>query len=99
MKHPKLIALSLALLLPVAFRAQSSGAPSPDLEKAIIKIEHDMSAALTKPDADAAAKMLADTYYAVNPDGSTQGKAQFVGDLKSRKFRLESNGLDDMKAH
>jgi len=58
-----------------------------------------MSAALTKPDADTAAKMLADSFYAVNPDGSTQGKAQFIADLKSRKFKLESNELDDMKVH
>jgi|ERR1051326_3058941 hypothetical protein len=97
MKHSKLIALLLALLVSVALRAQSSDAPSSDLEKAIIKIEHDMSAALTKPDADFAAKTLADTFYAVNPDGSTQGKAQFIDDLKSRKFKLESNELDDMK--
>ena len=91
------MALLLALLVSVALRAQGSDAPSADLEKAIIKIEHDMSAALTKPDADFAAKMLADNFYAVNPDGSTQGKAQFVADLKSRKFKLESNELDDMK--
>lgn len=97
MNYLKLTALLFALVLPAAFLAQSSDAPNPDLEKAIIKIEHDMSAALTKPDADAVAKMLADTYYAVNPDGSTQSKAQFVGDLKSRKFKLESNELDDMK--
>lgn len=99
MNYSKLIALLFALVLPAAFLAQSSDAPNPDLEKAIMKFEHDMSAALTKPDADAAAKMLADTFYAVNPDGSTQGKAQFVADLKSGKFKLESNQLDDMKVH
>ena len=101
MNYSKLIALLFALVLPGAVFAQSNDTakPSPDLEKAIIKLEHDMSAALTKPDADAAAKMLADTFYAVNPDGSTQGKAQFVADLKSGKFKLESNDLDDMKVH
>jgi ketosteroid isomerase-like protein len=100
MNYSKLIALLFALALPAAL-AQSNDAakPNPDLEKAIIKIEQDMSAALTKPDADAAARMLADTFYAVNPDGSTQGKAQFVADLKSGKFKLESNQLDDMKVH
>lgn len=98
MNYSRLIVLLFALVLPVAVFAQGNDAkPTPDLEKAIIKIEHDMSAALTKPDADAAAKMLADTFYAVNPDGSTQGKAQFVADLKSGKFKLESNDLDDMK--
>ncbi|MEY2561150.1 MAG: hypothetical protein QOG51_1565 [Verrucomicrobiota bacterium] len=98
MNYSKLFALLFALAFPAAILAQSEAAkPNPDVEKAIMKIEHDMSAALTKPDADAAAKMLADTFYAVNPDGSTQGKAQFLADLKSGKFKLESNQLDDMK--
>ncbi|MEY2482547.1 MAG: hypothetical protein QOK24_1075 [Verrucomicrobiota bacterium] len=98
MNYSKLFALLFALAFPAAVFAQSDAAkPNPDVEKAIMKIEHDMSAALTKPDADAAAKMLADTFYAVNPDGSTQGKAQFLADLKSGKFKLESNQLDDMK--
>jgi ketosteroid isomerase-like protein len=99
MNYSKLIAALLALALPSALLAQGtdSAKPNPDVEKAIIKIENDMSAALTKSDADAAAKMLADNFYAVNPDGSTQGKAQFVADLKSGKFKLESNQLDDMK--
>jgi ketosteroid isomerase-like protein len=100
MNYYKLIALLCALALPAAVLAQSNDAkPNPEVEKAIIKIEHDMSAALTKPDADAAAKMLADTFYAVNPDGTTQGKAAFLADLKSGKLKLESNQLDDMKVH
>ena len=97
MTHHKLIILLFALALPAALLAQGNNAPNPDVEKAIIKIEHDMSAALTKPDGDAAAKLVAETFYAVNPDGSTQGKSQFIADLKSGKFKLESNQLDDMK--
>ena len=58
MNYSKLVALLFALALPAAVLAQGNDAakPNPDVEKAIIKIEHDMSAALTKPDADAAAK-------------------------------------------
>jgi hypothetical protein len=101
MNYSKLIALSFALALPALVLAQGtdSAKPNPDVEKAIVKIEHDMSTALTKGDADTAAKMLGETYYAVNPDGSTQGKAQFVADLKSHKLKLASNELDDMKVH
>ncbi|MEY2573020.1 MAG: hypothetical protein QOJ87_1233 [Verrucomicrobiota bacterium] len=101
MNYSKSIALLFALALPAAVLGQGtdSAKPNPDVEKAIIKIEHDMSTALTKADADTAAKMLADTFYAVNPDGTTQGKAQFVADLKSHKFKLESNELDEMKVH
>jgi ketosteroid isomerase-like protein len=101
MNYSKLIALLFALGLPMAVLAQGNEAakPNPDLEKAIMKIEQEMSAALTKSDADAAAKMLADTFYAVAPDGTTQGKAEFLADLKSGKLKLESNQLDQMKVH
>ena len=103
MNYSKLLALSLlfALALPAAVLAQGNdaGNPDPELAKAVTKVAHDMSAALTKPDHDAAAKMLADSYYAVTPDGGTVTKTQFLADLKSGKFRLETNQLDDMRVH
>jgi hypothetical protein len=101
MKYSNLTALLLALALPAAALAQSSDAakPNPDLEKAVLKVAHDMSAALTKPDLDAATRMLADSYYAVTPDGGTVSKSQFLADLKSGKFKLETNALDDLKVH
>ena len=104
MNHSKLTALLLllfALALPGALLAQGNDAakPDPEIEKAVTKVAHDMAAALTKPDHDAAAKMLADSYYAVTPDGSIVNKTEFLADLKSGKFRLESNKLDEMKVH
>jgi ketosteroid isomerase-like protein len=101
MNYPKLTALLFALALPAAVLAQSNDAakPNPDLEKAVIKVAHEMSAALTKPDLDAATKMLADSYYAVTPDGGIVNKSQFLADLKSGKFKLETNALDEMKVH
>lgn len=99
MTYHKLILLFFALALPAAVLAQGKEAAKPDaeVEKAVIKAAHEMSAALTKPDHDAAARMLADSYYAVTPDGGTVGKSQFLADLKSGKFRLETNKLEDMK--
>ena len=102
MNHSKLIALLLfAFALPGALFAQGNTAPKtdPEVEKAVTKVAQDMAAALTKPDHDAAAKMLADSYYAVTPDGGTVNKTQFLADLKSGKFKLESNQLDDIKVH
>ncbi|MFZ1219316.1 MAG: nuclear transport factor 2 family protein [Chthoniobacterales bacterium] len=101
MNYPKLTALLCALALPAAVLAQGNdpAKPNPDLEKAVIKVAHEMSAALTKPDLDAATKMLADSYYAVTPDGGIVNKSQFLADLKSGKFKLETNALDEMKVH
>lgn len=88
-------------MLPLTVFAQGNDAPKPDaeMEKAVIKVTNEMSAALTKPDHDAAAKMLADSYYAVTPDGGTVNKTGFLADLKSGKFHLEVNKLDEMKVH
>jgi ketosteroid isomerase-like protein len=101
MHYSKLAALLLTLALPAAALAQTNDAakPSADLEKTVVKVAHDMSAALTKSDLDAATKMLADSYYAVTPDGGTVGKTEFLADLKSGKFKLETNTLDDLKVH
>ena len=101
MNYPKLIALVFALASPAAVLAQGndSAKPNPDLEKAVIKVAHEMSAALTKPDLVAATKLLADSYYAVTPDGGVVNKSQFLADLKSGKFKLETNDLDEMKVH
>ena len=102
MNQSKLTALLLfSLALPGAAFAQGTEAAKldPDAEKAITKIEQEMSTALTKGDADTAAKMLADTFYAVAPDGTTQTKTEFLADMKSGKFKLESNKLDEMKVH
>ncbi len=98
MKHSHLTAL-LLLALPSLVLAQTKDAatPNPDVEKAVTKMEQDMSAALTKPDAAAADKMLADSFYAVNPDGTTQTKADFMADLKAGKLKLETNHLSEMK--
>lgn len=98
MKIPQLTAiLLLALAGGVAAQTTDAAKPNAETEKALMKMEQDVSAALTKADADALSKALADDFYAVNPDGTTQSKAEFVADLKSGKFKLESNKLDDMK--
>ena len=99
--HTLRLPLFLLLAMPMAALAQGKDAakPDPEVEKAVIKVAHDMSAALTKPDHDAAAKMLAESYYAVTPDGGLINKTEFLADLKSGKFKLETNKLDEMKVH
>jgi hypothetical protein len=97
MKHCHFVLLAAIALPTIAFAQQEATAPNAETEKTVMKIEQDMSAALTKPDAAAAESMLADSYYVVNPDATTQTKTQFVADMKSGDLKLESNKLDDMK--
>src|SRR6478736_382694 len=94
---PGLLLFLLATSIVALAQGNDAAKPNADAEKAVIKIEQEMSTALTKSDADAVAKMLGDSYYSVGPDGAVSGKKEFVADLKSGKFKLESNKLDDMK--
>jgi len=100
MKTPQTLIL-LAVAVPGLLFAQTKDAAKPDAdtEKALMKLEQDMSVALTKADVATAEKNLADGFYAVIPDGTTQSKAEFVADLKSGNLKLESNNLTDMKVH
>jgi hypothetical protein len=89
----------IAVAAPGLLFAQTKDATKPDAdtEKTLTKMEQDMSASLTKPDAAAAERLLADSFYLVAPDGTTQTKAQFLADLKSGDLKLEANNLSEIK--
>jgi ketosteroid isomerase-like protein len=83
--------------LPLCAYAQAK--VNPETEKELMKIEQDLSAALTKLDAAALEPLIADDVYMVAPDGMTQTKTEFVADIKTGALKLESNKLDDMKVN
>ncbi len=97
MKHARHTTMLLIALASIVLVQNKTVQASPEIEQAVMKVENDMSAALTKPDLAAAEKMLGETYYVVAPDGSTQNKAEFAADLRSGKLKLESNKLEEMK--
>lgn len=100
MKTSCRILISLfAVTLPLSAFAQKSesAGPSAETEKTLTKIEQDMSSALTKADASVAEGMIASDGYFVAPNGMAQTKTEFLADLKSGDFKLESNKLSDMK--
>ena len=99
MKNHSIALVLLALSFPLIAFAQTKDTTTPnaDTAKAVMKVEQDMSTALTKPDPAAAERMVASSFFVVNPDGTTQTKAEFMADLKSGDLKFESNKLDDMK--
>lgn len=98
MKIARVFVLLAAALPAIAWAQTKEASPiDPETEKAVIKLEHDLSAALTKPDADAVEALLADEFYLVTPDGATATKEDFVDDVESGDLKLESNKLSDMK--
>ena len=90
-----LLALGLPAIAPG--QTKDAAAINPETEKEVLKVERDLSAALTKPDAAAVETMLADTFSLVTPDGATSTKKQFVDDVESGDLKLEANKLDDLK--
>jgi ketosteroid isomerase-like protein len=69
------------------------------VEQTIMRIEQEMLAAALKGDASAAERYMADAYVFTGPDGSVEGKAQSVADLKSGDLKLESASLDEAKVN
>ncbi len=86
---------AVSVALPLCAYAQAKA--NPETEKELMKIEQDLSAALTKPDAAALEPMIAEDAYMVTPDGTTQTKAEFMADIKTDALKLETNKLEDMK--
>lgn len=79
--------------------AATSGAGNGSAEQILIKIEHDVLAALLKKDAAGFGKFLAEDAVFTAPDGMLQTKAQLVADIKSGALSLESSDVSDMKVH
>ncbi len=67
------------------------------VEKAVMKIENDMLAALLKRDGATFGKYFADDAVLTTPDGGVQTKVQLLADVKSGDLVLESSTISDMK--
>jgi ketosteroid isomerase-like protein len=99
MKTPTIILLALALPSLAFAQTKDPAKPSAETEKALMKMEQDLSDALIKSDAGAVDKMIAEDFFFTAPDGSTQDKAAFMADLRSGDLKIESQKFSDMKVH
>jgi ketosteroid isomerase-like protein len=103
MKYRALVLALLMAAAPVttAFAQEMKPAPAKpadaSVEQALMKIEHDMLAALLKKDAATFGKYFADDAVLTTPDGAMQTKAQLLGEVKSGALVLESSSISDMK--
>ena len=74
-----------------------AGAAAGNVEKTLMQIEHDATAAIIKKDAAAVGRFLADDYVFTPPDGTVQTKAQLLADLKGNGLVIDSSDISDMK--
>jgi len=89
------IALVIAAA-PLVFGQAPAGKPN-EVEQTLIKMEHDLTAALLKRNIAAMAPMLGDDLAVTTPDGNVMTRTQFLADVKSGDLTLESSQISDMK--
>ena len=95
MKILNLLAISLAL----ALSAYAADCPTnqPKTEAALIEVEQNWAAALSRRDADAVACMVAEEFEDVDVDGSLHTRSQMLEHIPQRKPGV--NHLSEMRAH
>jgi ketosteroid isomerase-like protein len=93
----------LAVLLALALSALGAGCPKnrpqhqPKTEAALIELEQNWAAALSRKDADTVACMVADEFEEVDVDGSLHTGSQMLEHIPQRK--PGTNRLSEMHAH
>ncbi len=93
---PLFVALVLALLALSAFAAECAK-NQPKTEAALIELEQNWAAALSRKDAEAVACMVADEFEDADVDGSLHTRSQMLEHIPNRKPGV--NHLSEMRAH
>ena len=77
---------------PAAGQGQGQGT-----EAALMKMERDAAAALTKRDVAGFGSIMAEDAVFTGPDGAFQTKAQLLADVKAGELVIESTNISDLK--
>lgn len=91
-----LIVIALAAAAPALFLTQTQGKAADD-ERALRRIEQELTDAMLKGDASAVERHYADAFIFNTPDGEVMNKAQIVSNLKTGGAKFESSNFEDMK--
>ena len=93
------ILILLAVPLALALSALAADCPrnQPKTEAALVELERDWAAALSRKDADTVACMVADEFEDADVDGSLHTRSQTLEHIPQRKPGV--NHLSEMRAH
>jgi ketosteroid isomerase-like protein len=96
--HVKILIL-LAVPLALVLSALAADCPrnQPKTEAALVELERDWAAALSRKDADTVACMVADEFEDADVDGSLHTRSQTLEHIPQRKPGV--NHLSEMRAH
>src|SRR5437867_4455601 len=78
----------------------ASAAPASDqnVEQQVIKVVKDWIDAVPSRDAERIGQLLADDFVAILWDGNKRSKAEYLEELRSGKYAVESITIDDTQA-
>lgn len=77
----------------------SSSQKGDSVEQALMQMEEDLRAAITKSDTKAYARLLGDDYVFTNQDAVVRTKAQMVSAYDSGSLKYESVKFDEIKVY
>lgn len=101
MKAKFLIPAAIALVLLLTASAQQKAAapakPAAGVEQALKDIETKWAAAMVKSDTAAIDSFVADAWVFTNSEAQVFTKAQFMADLKSGAYKIQSAAAEDLK--
>ena len=92
-----LAAVFVILLLSLAAQAADCPKNQPRTEAALLELEQNWAAALSRHDADTVACMVADEFEEADVDGALHSRSQMLAHIPQR--RPGSNHLTEMRAH
>ena len=76
---------------------QGARAVAESATTALPRMEQEMTEATAKGDAAALDRAMVDTCIVTSPDGSVLGKAQFLGALRFRSYKIESSRIEGLR--
>ena len=79
--------------------AVAAAAAAEDVPATIIRLENDWVAAITKKDAAALERLLADDFAGTSPTAHTFTRSNAIDDVKNAKYVVESMTLDDVSVN
>jgi uncharacterized protein (TIGR02246 family) len=92
-------ASSFALGQMTGRKANYSSQKDDSVEKAVMQMEEELRAAISKGDAKAYARIVGDDYVFTNADALMRTKAQMVSAYESGSIKYESVKFDEIKVH
>jgi uncharacterized protein (TIGR02246 family) len=75
-----------------------SAAPAQNAEEQVIQVVQDWVNAVPKRDTERIGQVLGDDFVAILSDGKKHAKPEYLDEIRSGKYTVESIALDDMEA-